>query len=186
MRMSKAFGAHRESKLTIGASVRMADSVMSRMSSVGGGESGFYRRGTKGKSALSQINAIDEESEETYLAENSVLHSEQNIKKVIEEDEKVVEKNLQAFKKDKEAIHNNPKAPSRTGYFMSKAILVNIYGEKFETTILLNGRRLCTFDTKQRLKEWLPIQHIKCIILGKTNPNLVVIKPKNTHQLNQK
>ena len=60
MRMSKAFGPYRESKLMIGASSKMADSVISRISAVGG-EGAFKKKNGDGKSALSQINAIEED-----------------------------------------------------------------------------------------------------------------------------
>ena len=46
-------------------------------------------------------------------------------------------------------------------YFCSKAIIVNVYGKKFETWIVMTKKRFCFFDSKMRLDRFLFIDNIK-------------------------
>ncbi len=74
-----------------------------------------------------------------------------------------------------EIVQNKPP------YFLSKAVLINAHGSKFDTTILMTKRRFCYFDTKGRLVRYLPLFNIKSVVFCRRSPNLFVLRPKNIH-----
>lgn len=70
-------------------------------------------------------------------------------------------------------------------YFCSRAVIINVYGKKFETWVLLTRKRFCYFDSKVRLDRFLFLNNIKEIVFISDNLNLFLIRPLNPEKLSQ-
>lgn len=127
--------------------------------------------------------------EDSSLEEVSEVYDEQNVMDVLNDD--LSERHQQAFKKkgaaqispQREKLSSLSAGNSKGKYFFSKGAQMNIYGQKFQTFILVTSKRFCYFDTKVRLEKYLPLAHIKEFTFLIENPNVFIIKPAASEAL---